>query len=115
MKYTRIESFFRMKLQTVTLGQTKDFKFPPIDKTDKNRCAFSSSKMGQANAARDKLYDLRECRLSETDASGFDLSGVIMSKTDVSKTKFVESQFSKAFLQGNYIFKHWLFHLLTLL
>jgi len=82
-------------------GQTKDFKFPPIDKTDKNRCAFSSSKMGQANAARDKLYDLRECRLSETDASGFDLSGVIMSKTDVSKTKFVESQFSKAFLQDS--------------
>ena len=57
--------------------------------------------MGQANAARDKLYDLRECRLSETDASGFDLSGVIMSKTDVSKAKFIESQFSKAFLQGN--------------
>lgn len=26
-----------------------------------SRCAFKSSAMGQANAARDKLYDLREC------------------------------------------------------
>lgn len=25
------------------------------------RCMFKSSAMGQANAARDKLYDLREC------------------------------------------------------
>eukprot|EP00560_Eucampia_antarctica_P009241 CAMPEP_0197825686 /NCGR_PEP_ID=MMETSP1437-20131217/2726_1 /TAXON_ID=49252 ORGANISM="Eucampia antarctica, Strain CCMP1452" /NCGR_SAMPLE_ID=MMETSP1437 /ASSEMBLY_ACC=CAM_ASM_001096 /LENGTH=242 /DNA_ID=CAMNT_0043425797 /DNA_START=66 /DNA_END=794 /DNA_ORIENTATION=+ len=82
-------------------GQTKDFKFPPIDKTDKNRCAFASSKMGQANAARDKLYDLRQCNLSGKDASGFDLSGVIMSGTDVSKAKFLESQFSKAFLQDS--------------
>ena len=56
--------------------------------------------MGQANAARDKLYDLRQCDLSGADASGFDLSGVIMDKTDVSKAKFVESQFSKAYLRG---------------
>jgi len=82
-------------------GQTKDFKFPPIDKTDVNRCNFSSSKMGQANAARDKLYDLRQCDLSGKDASGFDLSGVIMSGTNVSKAKFNESQFSKAFLQDS--------------
>ncbi len=26
-----------------------------------SRCVFKSSAMGQANAARDKLYDLREC------------------------------------------------------
>ena len=81
-------------------GQTKDFKLPPIDNSDKNRCVLSSSKMGQANAARDKLYDLRECKLSGQDASGFDLSGVIMTKTDVSKAKFVEAYFSKAYLQG---------------
>jgi len=67
---------------------------------DKNRCQFTSSAMGQANAQRDKLYDLRQCDLSNKDASGFDLSGVIMRDTDVSNTKFVESQFSKGYLQG---------------
>jgi uncharacterized protein YjbI with pentapeptide repeats len=81
-------------------GQTKDFKLPPIDFSDKNRCVLNSSKMGQANAARDKLYDLRQCNLSGKDASGFDLSGVIMTDTDVSKAKFVESQFSKGYLHG---------------
>lgn len=79
-------------------GQTKDFKLPPVDLSDKNRCAFVSSKMGQANAQRDKLYDLRYCNLSGQDATGFDLSGVIMTKTDVSNVKFVESQFSKGYL-----------------
>jgi uncharacterized protein YjbI with pentapeptide repeats len=79
-------------------GQTKDFKLPPIDFSDKTRCTLSSSNIGQANAARDKLYDLRQCSLSGQNASGFDLSGVIMTKTDVSKTKFVESYFSKGYL-----------------
>lgn len=37
---------------SVADGQTKDFKLPPIDVADKNRCVLSSSKMGQANAAR---------------------------------------------------------------
>jgi len=82
-------------------GQTKDFKLPPIDKSDKYRCTLSSSSMGQANAARDKLYDLRECKLSGAAASGYDLSGVIMTKTDVSKAKFVESYFSKAYLHDS--------------
>ncbi len=57
--------------------------------------------MGQANAQRDKLYDLRQCDLSGKDASGFDLSGVIMKDTDVSNTKFIESQFSKGYLQDS--------------
>ena len=82
-------------------GQTKVFKLPPIDLSDKNRCQFSDSKMGQANAQRDKLYDLRQCSLTDKDASGFDLSGVIMDKTDVSGTKFVESQFSKGVLRNS--------------
>mmetsp|Transcript_45771 Transcript_45771/g.53565 ORF Transcript_45771/g.53565 Transcript_45771/m.53565 type:complete len:246 (-) Transcript_45771:146-883(-) len=79
-------------------GSTKEFKLPPIDFSDKSRCQFASSKMGQANAARDKLYDLRQCNLAGKDASGFDLSGVIMTGTDVSKAKFVDTQFSKAYL-----------------
>ena len=77
--------------------------------SDASRCTFTSSAMGQANASRDKLYDLRKCDLSNQDASGFDLSGVIMKDTDVSKTKFVESQFSKAYLQGGCSFFFTLF------
>lgn len=81
-------------------GSTEKFKFPPIDFTDKNRCVLQTSNMGQANAQRDKLYDLRECKLSGANAQGFDLSGVIMGKTDVSKANFVEAYFSKGFLRG---------------
>ena len=81
-------------------GQTVKFKLPPIDMADKNRCTLKSSSMGQANAARDKLYDLRQCSLSGANAAGYDLSGVIMSKTDVSKANFQEAYFSKGYLQG---------------
>lgn len=82
-------------------GQTEKFRLPPIDRADKNRCSLNSSSIGQANAARDKLYDLRECALSGSSAPGFDLSGVIMSKTDVSKTDFKEAYFSKGYLQDS--------------
>lgn len=82
-------------------GQTNKFKLPPIDTSDKTRCQFASSGIGQANAARDKLYDLRQCNLINEDASGFDLSGVIMTDTDVSGTKFVEAQFSKGYLRNS--------------
>ena len=82
-------------------GQTKEFKLPPIDQSDKSRCVLNGSKMGQANAARDKLYDLRECNLSGAKAAEFDLSGVIMSKTDVSKANFREAQFSKGYLRDS--------------
>ena len=56
--------------------------------------------MGQANAARDKLYDLRMCQLSGAKAVGFDLSGVIMTNTDVSKANFQDAYFSKGYLHG---------------
>ena len=82
-------------------GSTKEFKLPPIDKEDKNRCVLTGSKMGQANAARDKLYDLRMCNLSGKDASGLDLSGVIMTNTDVSKAKFIDAYFSKGYLHDS--------------
>jgi hypothetical protein len=75
-----------------------------IDLADKNRCTLSSSNIGQANAARDKLYDLRECSLSGASAPGFDLSGVIMTKTDVSKVNFREAYFSKGYLAGTSLF-----------
>mmetsp|Transcript_24767 Transcript_24767/g.36330 ORF Transcript_24767/g.36330 Transcript_24767/m.36330 type:complete len:244 (+) Transcript_24767:56-787(+) len=82
-------------------GQTKDFRLPPIDFNDKSRCKLNSSAMGQANAARDKLYDLRQCNLSGKDATGFDLSGVIMTKTDLSNSILREAQFSKGYLHDS--------------
>jgi uncharacterized protein YjbI with pentapeptide repeats len=82
-------------------GSTKEFKLPPIDTSDKTRCVLNSSKMGQANAARDKLYDLRECNLSGVKGNEYDLSGVIMTKTDVSNAKFREAQFSKGYLRDS--------------
>lgn len=81
-------------------GQTEKFRLPPIDFNDKTRCSLSSSTIGQANAARDKLYDLRQCNLVGAKAAGFDLSGVIMSGTDVSKANFQDAYFSKGYLQG---------------
>lgn len=51
-------------------GSTQKFSLPPIS-TSKDRCVFKSSAMGQANAARDKLYDLRQCDLR---------SGIVLSE-----------------------------------
>lgn len=79
-------------------GQTSKFKLPPIDYNDKSRCTINSSSIGQSNAARDKLYDLRECKLPKSDGRGFDLSGVIMTDTDVSNSDFSEAYFSKGYL-----------------
>ena len=78
-------------------GDTKEFKFPPIDRANKDRCKWTSSAMGQANAARDSLYDLRECTMSGTNAAGFDVSGAILSDGDFTKVDFKETQFSKAY------------------
>ena len=81
-------------------SQTKEFKFPPIDRTNKDRCKWTSSAMGQANAARDSLYDLRECSMSGTNAAGFDISGALLQNGDFSKTDFKETQFSKVYGPG---------------
>lgn len=51
--------------------------------------------MGQANAARDSLYDLRECKMNGKSASTFDLSGALMAKGDFSNVDFKETQLSK--------------------
>lgn len=76
------------------------YNFPPIDKADKNRCEFRSSAIGQSNAARDKLYDLRECDLSGKDAKGIDVAGAIMLKGTFSKTDFSEAVMSKIYADG---------------
>ena len=49
-------SFFLLHRDTRNTKLVHSSRLTPV-----NRCAFKSSAMGQANAARDKLYDLREC------------------------------------------------------
>lgn len=52
-----------------SLALDVQYKLPPIDFKDPDRCQLVSSSMGQANAARDKLYDLRQCTLTGLSAS----------------------------------------------
>mmetsp|Transcript_24719 Transcript_24719/g.67249 ORF Transcript_24719/g.67249 Transcript_24719/m.67249 type:complete len:237 (-) Transcript_24719:715-1425(-) len=78
-------------------GDTEKFKFPPIDRTKKNRCVFLSSAIGQANAARDSLYDLRECTMDGKAAEGFDISGALLAQGSFQKTNFKEAQLSKVY------------------
>lgn len=72
-------------------------KLPPIDRTNPNRCRPSSSSIGQANAARDSLLDLRECDLRGIDLSTYDLSGAIISDADLTGAKLVDAQLSKSY------------------
>lgn len=72
-------------------------KFPPIDRTDANRCEPTSSAIGQANAARDKLLDLRECDLRSKDMSGFDLSGGLFSEANLEDANLKDAQLSKSY------------------
>jgi hypothetical protein len=55
------------------------YKLPPIDRKNPERCKLLSSSIGQANAARDSLYDLRECDIRGQNAEGKDQSGMIAS------------------------------------
>ncbi|KAJ1472529.1 hypothetical protein T484DRAFT_1975149 [Baffinella frigidus] len=73
------------------------YNFPPIDSKDTTRCVFKSSAMGQSNAARDKLYDLRECPMEGKDAAGNDIAGAIMLRGDFTNAKFKGSTMSKIY------------------
>lgn len=79
----------------------QQYKLPPIDRKDSNRCVLVSSNIGQANAARDKLYDLRECDLRAASGAGKDLSGAIMADADFSGVDFKEAQLSKAYARNS--------------
>ncbi|GMH70543.1 hypothetical protein TL16_g05434 [Triparma laevis f. inornata] len=81
-------------------GDTKTFKFPPIDRSQpaSTRCVLKSSAIGQSNAARDSLFDLRECQLSNSNAKGMDLSGVLLEGTDLSGSNFQDAVISKGYL-----------------
>jgi uncharacterized protein YjbI with pentapeptide repeats len=84
-------------LEALADGDTKEFRFPPVNRAQKGRCSFQSSAMGQSNAARDSLYDLRECEMSGKDAGGFDISGALLASGDFSKVNFKEAQLSKVY------------------
>mmetsp|Transcript_6796 Transcript_6796/g.14493 ORF Transcript_6796/g.14493 Transcript_6796/m.14493 type:complete len:228 (+) Transcript_6796:81-764(+) len=72
-------------------------RLPPINMKDPNRCVPSSSAMGQANAARDKLLDLRMCDLSGKNFQGYDISGAIMQQAKVDGTDMTDIVMSKAY------------------
>lgn len=79
----------------------EQFRLPPIDKSDPRRCQLVSSSIGQANAGRDKLFDLRECVLTGQTAEGKDLSGMIASDSDFSGINFKAAQISKSFAKNS--------------
>ena len=68
-------NFNNIALSTVPSAHamSQQFKLPPIDYKDKNRCKLISSSIGQANAGRDKLYDVRECDLKGQSGAGKDM------------------------------------------
>lgn len=74
-------------------------RLPPIDTTERDRCVPQSSAMGQANAARDKLLDLRECALGGLKFHG-DLSGALLAGADLAGADLVGAQLSKAYAVG---------------
>lgn len=74
-------------------------KLPPIDRTIRDRCVPSSSTIGQANAARDSLLDLRECELAKLSFHG-DLSGALLAGADFTDADLTDAQLSKSYAYG---------------
>jgi Pentapeptide repeats (8 copies) len=81
------------------LAAASSMRLPPIDRTvpDAVRCMPKSSAIGQANAARDQLLDLRECDLRNRDLAGFDLSGAILEGARLDGSTFVDAMLSKVY------------------
>ena len=80
-----------------------ELRLPPIDTRipKSERCVLSSSTIGQANAARDKLFDLRECDLKGQDGGGKDMSGMIAIGASFDGVNFKEAQISKALIKAS--------------
>ncbi len=74
-------------------------KLPPIDRTVRDRCVPTSSNIGQANAARDTLLDLRECELAKLSFHG-DLSGALLAGADFTGADLTDAQLSKSYAYG---------------
>lgn len=62
--------------------------------------------MGQANAARNKLYDLRECDLKGQSGAGKDMSGAIFSEADFSGINFKEGTRLRSYATTDLIRHH---------
>lgn len=86
-----------MSLGTVPVVWSATARLPPVDASDPNRCILSSSAIGQANAARDKLLDARLCDLHEKDYRGYDISGVLLEGARADGSRFDGAQLSKAY------------------
>mmetsp|Transcript_16996 Transcript_16996/g.43836 ORF Transcript_16996/g.43836 Transcript_16996/m.43836 type:complete len:252 (+) Transcript_16996:113-868(+) len=69
--------------------------YPPIDRKDKSRCKYIGSAMGQANAARDKLLDLRECQMPGQSAADKDIAGALMIDGNYEKGDYTNTIMSK--------------------
>jgi uncharacterized protein YjbI with pentapeptide repeats len=59
-----------------------------------------SSAIGQANAARDSLYDLRQCVMDKDSAGGFDISGALLAEGSFKGTNFKDAQLSKVYAEN---------------
>lgn len=86
-------------LLTLAPAGAATMRLPPIDRTvpDSVRCLPKSSAIGQANAARDSLLDLRECDLRSQNLDQFDLSGAILEGAVFDGSTFRDAMLSKAY------------------
>jgi uncharacterized protein YjbI with pentapeptide repeats len=77
-----------------------DFRLPPIDRKNANRCAdaYTGNTIGQANAVSNTVLDLRECVLTKANLSGKTLSGALMSDADFSGANMTEAVLTKAYI-----------------
>mmetsp|Transcript_48411 Transcript_48411/g.67265 ORF Transcript_48411/g.67265 Transcript_48411/m.67265 type:complete len:248 (-) Transcript_48411:66-809(-) len=73
--------------------------YPPINKDDPNRCQWRTSYISQANAQREKLQDLRECKMAGTNANDKDIAGALLTKGDFSKVTFKNGIMTKVVAQ----------------
>eukprot|EP00198_Chlamydomonas_reinhardtii_P005793 XP_001695129.1 thylakoid lumenal 17.4 kDa protein [Chlamydomonas reinhardtii] len=76
-----------------------EFRLPPIDKTDPNRCdrGYVGNTIGQANAVSDKILDMRLCSYAGKDLHGRVLAGALLADADLSNTNLQEAVLTKAY------------------
>ena len=71
-----------------------DSTFGPLTRiSDLNKRVF-------ANAARDSLYDLRQCVMDKGSAGGFDISGALLAEGSFKGTNFKDAQLSKVYAEN---------------
>eukprot|EP00434_Breviolum_minutum_P035750 symbB.v1.2.031656.t1/scaffold3697.1/size51823/1 len=76
--------------------------YPPINKDDPNRCQWRTSYISQANAQKEKLQSLRECKMAGTNANDKDIEPCLpkrLLKGDFSKVTFKNGIMTKVVAQ----------------